>query len=47
MHEALSAKKRAGDAVFLPLFSDRRMLRGRLAEAPCNVGEVDVRSARN
>ena len=47
MHQALSVKKRAGDAVFLPLFSDRRMLRERLAEASCNVGGVDVGSARN
>jgi len=34
MHEALSVKERAGEAVFLPHFPDRRMLPGRLAEAP-------------
>ena len=47
MHQALSVKRRAGEAVFSKLFPDRRMLRGQLAEAPCNVSGVDVGSARN
>ena len=39
MHEALSVKARAGAAVFLPHFPDRRMLRRRLAEAHAMLAE--------